>query len=99
MCPLVVSVDSSVASRCRYTHYFYCVLKARYTMPAWRLNDVPIAMYFATHFYFTSYHVFANLPLRRVRSTFVPSMARTCLEVCLVLAMSYATAFSAHFDA
>eukprot|EP00967_Tisochrysis_lutea_P132445 scaffold231186_cov33-Tisochrysis_lutea.AAC.1 len=25
-----------------YTHYFYCVLRARYTMPAWRLNDVPI---------------------------------------------------------
>ena len=47
-----------------YTHYFYCVLKARYTMPSWRLNDVPIAMYFCTHFYFTSYHVFANLPIR-----------------------------------
>ena len=25
-----------------YTHYFYCVLRARYTMPAWRLNDVPV---------------------------------------------------------
>lgn len=75
-----------------YTHYFYSVLRARYTMPAWRLNDVPgataalqadnhraplllltrrlrcaepVAMYFATHFYFCSYHVFANLVLRK----------------------------------
>ena len=76
-----------------YTHYFYCVLRAKYTMPAWRLNDVPIAMYAATHFYFTSYHVLANLPIRRVRSTFAPGTARTCLELGLVLAMSYATAF------
>ena len=35
-----------------YTHYFYCVLRARYTMAAWRLNDVPICMFLATHFYF-----------------------------------------------
>ena len=27
-----------------YTHYFYNVLRARYTMPAWRVNDVPICM-------------------------------------------------------
>lgn len=27
-----------------YTHYFYSVLKAEYTMPAHRLNNVPIAM-------------------------------------------------------
>ena len=40
-----------------YTHYFYSVLKAQYTMPSHRLNDVPIAMYLATHFYFTTYHV------------------------------------------
>ena len=25
-----------------YTHYFYSVLGAAYTMPAWRLNDVPV---------------------------------------------------------
>ena len=76
-----------------YTHYFYCVLRARYTMPAWRLNDVPIAMFLATHFYFTSYHVLANLPLRYVRTAFAPGHARTALQAALVLAMSYATAF------
>ena len=76
-----------------YTHYFYCVLRARYTMPAWRLNDVPIAMYLATHFYFSSYHVLANLPLRYVRTAYAPGVARTCLQAALVLAMSYGTAF------
>ena len=44
-----------------YTHYFYSVLKAKYTMPAHRLNNVPLALYFATHFYFSTYHVFSNL--------------------------------------
>ena len=69
------------------------MLRAKYTMPAWRLNDVPIAMYLATHFYFTSYHVLANLPLRYVRTAFAAGATRTCLEVYLVLAMSYACAF------
>ena len=76
-----------------YTHYFYCVLRAKYTMPAWRLNDVPIAMFSATHFYFTSYHVLANLPLRHVRTSYQSGLLRDLLEWSLVLAMSYTTAF------
>ena len=36
----------------RYTHYFYRVLKADYTFPAHRLNDVPVSLYFMTHAYF-----------------------------------------------
>ena len=36
-----------------YTHYFYSVLKAEYTFPAHDLNGVPVAMFFATHFYFS----------------------------------------------
>ena len=48
-------------------------------MPAWRLNDVPICMYLATHFYFSSYHVFANLALRRVATGFAPGNLRTAL--------------------
>ena len=76
-----------------YTHYFYCVLRAKYTMPSWRFNDVPIAMFAATHFYFSSYHVFANLPIRYVRSAYEPGSMRVALEVTLVLAMSYFTAF------
>jgi hypothetical protein len=45
-------------------------------MPSWRLNDVPIAMYFATHFYFSSYHVFANLALRKLRTRYAAGAAR-----------------------
>jgi hypothetical protein len=48
-----------------FTHYFYSILKARFTMLARQFNDVPIALYFATHFYFSTYHSFSNLLLRK----------------------------------
>jgi len=76
-----------------YTHYFYCVLRARYTMHATRLNDVPICMYWATHFYFSSYHVFSNLALRRVITGYQPGPRRDALFAALVAALSYSTAF------
>lgn len=76
-----------------YTHYFYSVLKAKYTMPAHRLNNVPLALYFATHFYFSTYHVFSNMMLRKVVTTYQPGMARTVLYVAVVLAFAYFTAF------
>lgn len=85
-CPLSVlcATDHGAgccAAACRYTHYFYCVLRAKYTMPSWRLNDVPIAMYLATHFYFSSYHVLANLPQRYVRTAYTAGPQRTALQV------------------
>ena len=76
-----------------YTHYFYSVLKAEYTMPATRLNNVPIAMFFATHFYFSTYHVFSNALLRKVVTTYSPGMLRTTLFVAIVLVFAYFTAF------
>lgn len=76
-----------------YTHYFYCVLRARYTMEAWRLNDVPICMYLATHFYFSSYHVFSNLILRRVYTGYEAGPARQALFCGIIGALSYFTAF------
>ena len=76
-----------------YTHYFYSVLKAKDTMPAHRLNNVPIALYFATHFYFSTYHVFSNACLRKVNTTFKPGIRRTILFVSVVVVMSYFTAF------
>lgn len=76
-----------------YTHYFYSVLRAKYTMPAHRLNNVPLALYFATHFYFSTYHVFSNLLLRKIKTTYVPGMARTILYVSAVLTFAYFTAF------
>jgi cycloeucalenol cycloisomerase len=62
-------------------------------MPAWRLNGVPIAMFFATHFYFSSYHVLANLVLRKARTAHAPGWRRAALTVALIGAMSYTTAF------
>lgn len=76
-----------------YTHYFYSVLKAEYTMPATRLNNVPIAMFFATHFYFSTYHVFSNALLRKVVTTYAPSFQRTLLFCGIVLVFAYFTAF------
>ena len=76
-----------------YTHYFYSVLKAEYTMPSWDFNGVPIPMYLATHFYFIFYHTLSNCVLRKVYTTYQASPARTLYASALVLAMSYFTAF------
>jgi cycloeucalenol cycloisomerase len=76
-----------------YTHYFYSVLKAEYTMPGHRLNNVPIAMYFATHFYFSTYHFFANALLRKVVTTYEAGFWRRVLFVAVVVVFSYFTAF------
>jgi len=76
-----------------YTHYFYSVLKAKYTMPAHRLNNVPIALYFATHFYFSTYHAISNLMLRYVATSYEKNTLRSILFVSVVLCFSYFTAF------
>ena len=76
-----------------YTHYFYSVLKAAYTMPAHRLNNVPIAMFLATHFYFSTYHFFSNALLRKVVTTYQAGFARNVLFVSVVLVFAYFTAF------
>ena len=62
-------------------------------MPAHRLNNVPIALYFATHFYFSTYHLFSNAMLRKIVTSYQPGLARTILYVAVVLAFSYFTAF------
>lgn len=76
-----------------YTHYFYSVLEAAYSMPSHRLNNVPIAMFFATHFYFSTYHLFSNMLLRYVSTAYAPSKRRTALFVGVVVVFSYFTAF------
>ena len=77
-----------------YTHYFYSVLKAKYTMPSHRLNDVPIAMFLATHFYFTTYHVcVSNGLLRYVDTTYEKGWRKSLLFCYTVLFLSYFTAF------
>jgi cycloeucalenol cycloisomerase len=77
-----------------YTHYFYSVLHAKYTMPAHRLNDVPIAMYLATHFYFSTYHAcISNGILRYVDRRYASGWRKSLLFWYSVLFLSYLTAF------
>ncbi|KAL3803144.1 hypothetical protein HJC23_003419 [Cyclotella cryptica] len=77
-----------------YTHYFYSVLKAKYTMPSHRLNDVPIAMFLATHFYFCTYHVcVSNSILRFVDTRYKAGWRKGVLFWYTVLFLSYFTAF------
>jgi len=76
-----------------YTHYFYSVLKAEYTMPSHRLNNVPIAMFLATHFYFSTYHFFSNCLLRYITVSYQATLWRHVLFVSTVLVFSYFTAF------
>lgn len=76
-----------------YTHYFYNVLKASYTMQSWDLNGVPIPMFFATHFYFCFYHTLSNMALRKVATTYHADWARFLFTVALVCVLSYITAF------
>ena len=77
-----------------YTHYFYSVLRASYTMPnAIRLNNVPIQMYCATHFYFTTYHLFSNCLLRKICTTYQHTWIRNVLFVAVIVVFSYFTAF------
>ena len=59
-----------------YTHYFYSVLGAAYTMPAHRVNGVPWCMFFATHFYFCFYHVLSNCALRFIATGYAPGPRR-----------------------
>lgn len=80
-----------------YTHYFYNVLKANYTFPSWRLNHVPLCLFFATHFYFSSYHVLSNALLRKVATRYNAGAARFSFSVLVVLCLSYATAFMETF--
>jgi len=76
-----------------YTHYFYSVLKANYSMPSHRLNNVPIPLYFATHFYFSTYHVFSNVMIRVISTRYQSTTARRALYILSIAAFSYFTAF------
>lgn len=76
-----------------YTHYFYRVLKAKYTFEAYRLNDVPLCLYLMTHAYFMFYHSLSNFAIRWIRDTYLASGTRAFFEWIVIGFMSYATAF------
>ena len=75
-----------------YTHYFYSVLKAFYDFPSHRLNNVPICLYFATHFYFVTYHTFSNILLRQIETRYAATWWRSVLFWTVVVTFSYFTA-------
>lgn len=77
-----------------YTHYFYSVLHARYTMPSHRFNNVPIIMYLATHFYFCTYHVcLSNGILRYVDVNYSNGWKKSLLFWYTIFFLAYFTAF------
>jgi cycloeucalenol cycloisomerase len=76
-----------------YTHYFYSVLEALYDFPSLRLNNVPLCLYFATHFYFVTYHSFSNLLLRKIETSYVSGPWRTALFWMVIISFAYFTAF------
>ena len=99
-----------------YTHYFFVVLKAKYTFPAHLLNGVvnienslfivlliilftiifflkPIALFFATHFYFMFYHTISNIILRSIETRYTPGTYRSILFWTTIFGFSYFTAF------
>ena len=50
-------------------------------------------MFFATHFYFSSYHVLSNTMLRKIKTTYECGFKRRILYITTVLVLSYVTAF------
>jgi cycloeucalenol cycloisomerase len=90
-----------------WTHYFYELLGAAYTMPPthdW--NRVPVCMYLLTHAYFCFYHALGNVAQRGARRAALRAgLGRTGARVAqalVVFCLSYATAWGetatiAHF--
>lgn len=84
-----------------WTHYFYTLLDAIYTFRAHRINDVPIAMFLATHPYFMLYHTLTNMALRRwhtsVLAAKLPAVLKASTTCALVVLMAWVTAFMEAF--
>jgi cycloeucalenol cycloisomerase len=78
-----------------WTHYFYQLLGAAYTIPSFELNAVPLPMYLMTHAYFLFYHALSNVVLRRVENALAGSSlaARKAARAAAVFALAYATAY------
>jgi len=78
-----------------WTHYFFKVLGASYTMKSHRLNGIPIVMYLMTHAYFNFYHVISNIMLRKTQTSLskAPAWLRWTAMAAVVFVLSYTTAF------
>lgn len=80
-----------------WTHYFYNLLGAGYTFDAWRINNVPICLFLATHAYFCFYHTMTTILLRRFWTSHIyqrtASWVKPLASAVLVLVMADVTAF------
>lgn len=78
-----------------WTHYFFQLLGAGYTMPSHRINNIPIVMFLLTHAYFCLYHALSNIIIRRTRYATMHLGTRTSWLVvaCVIFALAYLTAF------
>lgn len=84
-----------------WTHYFYSLLRAIYTLTAHRINNVPICMFLYTHAYFSTYHVVTTILLRRWWTSLsyakCPFWLRPLGTGMVIFVMSYITAFMEAF--
>lgn len=78
-----------------WTHYFFKVLGATYTMKSFRINDVPYVMFLMTHGYFLFYHTLSNVLLRRTSTALSKSspFVRRSAMTLVIFTLAYATAF------
>ncbi|GAX76555.1 hypothetical protein CEUSTIGMA_g4001.t1 [Chlamydomonas eustigma] len=78
-----------------WTHYFFQVLGASYTMESHRLNGIPLVMYLMTHAYFNFYHAISNIVLRKTQTSLSksPAWVRWTAMAIVVFVLSYSTAF------
>jgi cycloeucalenol cycloisomerase len=77
-----------------WTHYFFNVLGASYTLDSYSLNQVPLIMYMLTHAYFSLYFVLGNIVQRLFYSVHPrSSWVRSILFVVFLSCISYMIAF------
>ncbi|MCL7038468.1 hypothetical protein MKW94_009950 [Papaver nudicaule] len=73
------------------THYFFTVLGASYTFPAWKMNNVPHSTFLMAHVCFLFYHMTSNITTRRL-CHFVadlPNSVRWVIEATWILVLAY----------
>ncbi|OVA17534.1 Cycloeucalenol cycloisomerase [Macleaya cordata] len=77
------------------THYFFRVLGASYTFPAWKMNNVPHSTFLMAHVCFLFYHVISNITIRRLRHSIadLPESVQWVTEGAWILVLAYFIAF------
>eukprot|EP00892_Ulva_mutabilis_P002606 jgi/Ulvmu1/12346/UM089_0030.1 len=77
-----------------WTHYFFQLLGADYTMPSHRLNNIPLVMFGLTHAYFCLYHALSNIVIRRTLAAAKARGARTpwAYAALAIFILAYVTA-------